>query len=410
MNVTITPALLAGTVVPPPSKSQTHRLLIAAALSGGVSRISNVAFSRDVLATISCLKAMGCRVEQVEEGSLEIHGLGHSIPQFCDDYGLIRFGCGESGSTLRFMIPVALAVAGGGSFTGEGRLMERPLTPYFDLFAEKGIACGKTGGLLTVSGKLTSGDYRLSGNVSSQFVTGLLCALPLLEGDSRIILTTPLESRDYVEMTVDALKRFGVECRWENEQVMFVPGGQTYRATDAAVEADWSQAAFFYAALGLGNKLDIRGLNACSLQGDMRIVPCYLKLNQSGDVELDVSQCPDLVPPLAAHAALRRGVTRIVHAARLRMKESDRLTSVTKTLAAMGASIEEHADGLTIRGVESLRGGVTVDCCGDHRIAMMAAVAATRCEESVTLTGAECVAKSYPNFWDEYQRLGGKLG
>ena len=275
---------------------------------------------------------------------------------------------------------------------------------------ESPAAVDDLGGLLAVSGRLTSGDYRLSGNVSSQFVTGLLYALPLLEGDSRIILTTPLESRDYVEMTVDALGRFGVECRWENEQTMFVTGGQTYRATEAAVEADWSQAAFFYAALGLGNKLDIRGLNACSLQGDMRIVPYYLKLDQSGDVELDVSQCPDLVPPLAAHAALRCGTTRIVRAARLRMKESDRLSSVTKTLTAMGASIEEHADSLTIRGLERLRGGVTVDCCGDHRIAMMAAIAATRCEESVTLTGAECVAKSYPNFWDEYQRLGGKLG
>jgi len=409
MNVTIAPARLRGAVTPPPSKSQAHRVLIAAALSGGISRISNVAFSKDIQATLSCLKAMGTRVETVEEGVLEIHGLGHSVPQNCEDTGLLHFHCGESGSTLRFMIPAALTVVGGGRFTGEGRLMERPQKPYFDLFVEKGIACELKDGVLTVSGQLRGGEYRLPGNVSSQFVTGLLYALPLLQGDSKIVLTTALESKDYVDMTLNALKLFGVECRWEDERTLLIPGGQRYCAANVAVEADWSQAGFFYAALGLGNELDIQGMNATSTQGDMRIVPYYLKLSQPGDVELDVSQCPDLVPPLAAHAAVRRGSTRIINAGRLRIKESDRLASVTQALAAMGARIEEHPDSLTICGVEALQGGVTVDCCNDHRIAMMAAVAATRCREQVTLLGAECVAKSYPNFWEEYERLGGKI-
>lgn len=408
MNVTIIPRRLRGAVIPPPSKSQVHRLLLAAALSGGVSRISNIALSRDIQATISCLKAMGTRVEKVGENCLEIHGLGHSIPQRCE--GLLRFHCGESGSTLRFLIPVALAVVGGGSFAGEGRLMERPQTPYFDIFAEKGIAFEQKNGVLTVSGTLRAGEYRLPGNVSSQFVTGLLYALPLLDGDSRIVLTTKLESRDYVNLTLAVLEQFGVTARWEDERILFVPGGQSYHSADVTAEADWSQAGFFYAALGLGNELEIRGMNAHSVQGDMCIVPCWLKLMQPGDVELDVSQCPDLVPPLAAHAAVRSGTTRIVNAGRLRIKESDRLRSVTQILSAMGAQIEECADGLTIRGVSRLKGGVTVDCCNDHRIAMMAAVSATCCEEPVTLVGAECVAKSYPNFWEEYERLGGVLG
>jgi len=410
MNLTITPAPLRGAVTPPPSKSQAHRVLIAAALAGGISRISNVAFSKDIMATLSCMKAMGARVEKTEDSCLEIHGLGHSIPQYCDDYGLHRFHCGESGSTLRFLIPVALAVVGGGRFAGEGRLMERPQKPYFDLFDEKGITYEQKDGVLTVSGKLTSGEYRLPGNVSSQFVTGLLYTLPLLEGDSKIVLTTALESRDYVDMTLDALKLFGVKANWEDERTLSVPGGQIYRPADVQVEADWSQAGFFYAALGLGNALEIRGMNAESTQGDMRIVPYYLKLTQDGDVELDVAQCPDLVPPLAVHAAVRCGTTRIVNAARLRIKESDRLSSVNQTLTALGARIEEYPDSLIIHGVDGLKGGVTVDCCNDHRIAMMAAVAATRCAKSVTLMGAECVAKSYPNFWEEYERLGGKIG
>jgi len=288
--------------------------------------------------------------------------------------------------------------------------MERPQKPYFDLFDEKGITYEQKDGVLTVSGKLTSGEYRLPGNVSSQFVTGLLYTLPLLEGDSKIVLTTALESRDYVDMTLDALKLFGVKANWEDERTLSVPGGQIYRPADVQVEADWSQAGFFYAALGLGNALEIRGMNAESTQGDMRIVPYYLKLTQDGDVELDVAQCPDLVPPLAVHAAVRCGTTRIVNAARLRIKESDRLSSVNQTLTALGARIEEYPDSLIIHGVDGLKGGVTVDCCNDHRIAMMAAVAATRCAKSVTLMGAECVAKSYPNFWEEYERLGGKIG
>ena len=387
MNVTITPGLLRGAITPPPSKSQAHRLLIAAALADGESRIEHLADSQDIQATRRCMAALKAP--------------GEDLPVL---------DCGESGSTLRFLIPVALALRGGGRFTGRGRLMERPQKPYFDLFDEKGIAYRQEDGVLTVQGRLTPGTFALPGDVSSQFVTGLLYALPLLEGDSRITLTTPLESRGYVDMTLEALERFGIRAACPDGRTLRVPGGQTYRPCRAAVESDYSQAAFYYAANGLGGQVEILGLNPRSAQGDRCIVPYHMQLCGPGEAELDVSQCPDLVPPLAAHAALRQGITRIVNAARLRIKESDRLTAVAQVLTALGADVVEGADRLTITGQpEGLAGGVTVDSHNDHRIAMMAAVAATRCAAPVTITGAECVAKSYPDFWEDYERLGGQI-
>ncbi|MEA4934737.1 MAG: 3-phosphoshikimate 1-carboxyvinyltransferase, partial [Lawsonibacter sp.] len=322
--------------------------------------------------------------------------------------GSPHLDCGESGSTLRFLIPVVLAAAGEGTFTGRGRLMERPLQPYFDLFREKGIDYKLEDGVLTVRGKLEPGEYRLPGNVSSQFLTGLLLALPLLPGESRIVLTTPLESRDYVSMTLEAMGDFGIEVRKEGE-CLLVAGGQIYGAQSKMVEADWSQAAFWYAANFLGSQVEIRDLNSNSSQGDMRVTEFYWKLARSGEIEVDVSQYPDLVPPLASMAALRRGTCRLVNAARLRLKESDRLAAVTETLNALGARAEEGADSLTIHGMDQLEGGATVDCHNDHRIAMMAAVAATRCRKPVSLLGAECVNKSYPQFWDHYRMLGGNI-
>ena len=407
MKVTITPTPLAGTITPPPSKSQAHRLLIAAALGGGVSRIANVARSQDIAATLSCLEALGAAVEQEGEDTLAVRGLGGARPR---GGTLPRFDCGESGSTLRFLIPIALAAAEGGVFTGRGRLMERPQAPYFAIFREKGIAYALEDGVLTVQGRLTPGTYTLPGDVSSQFITGLLYALPLLDGDSAIRLTTPLESRGYVDMTLDALEQFGVRAAYDGDRLFRVPGGQRYQSRAVAVEADWSNAAFWYAACFAGCPLELEGLNERSTQGDMRIVPYFLKLQGEGDLDLDVSQCPDLVPPLAAMAALRAGrTTRIVNAARLRIKESDRLATVTQVLSQLGADIREGADSLTIRGRDTLAGGVTVSGCNDHRIAMMAAVAAIRCRGPVTITGAQCVQKSYPNFWDDYEKLGGHL-
>ena len=320
---------------------------------------------------------------------------------------LPHLDCGESGSTLRFLIPIALAVAGGGVFTGRGRLMQRPQKPYFDLFEEKGIAWRQEGDRLTVSGALPAGDYRLPGNVSSQFFTGLLLALPLAAGGSELRSTTALESADYIDMTLDAQALAGVRIGGGGGAYTVSP--QRYRPFEAEAEADWSQAAFWLAARMLGSDVTLRGMNEDSRQGDKRIAAFAEVLSRPGDAVIDVSQCPDLVPPLAAMAAVREGSCRIEGAARLRMKESDRLSSVTAALRALGAEIEEQPDALELRGVKALRGGAVVDCCGDHRIAMMTAVAATRCEGGpVRLRGAECVKKSYPDFWEVYQSLGGE--
>ena len=286
--------------------------------------------------------------------------------------------------------------------------MERPQKPYFDLFDEKGIRYERKDNVLTVEGRLTPGEYRLPGNVSSQFFTGLLLALPLLDGPSAIIPTTPLESEGYIGMTLDAMHEFGIDIATTRSLPphYLISGGQKYQSAEAAVEGDWSQAAFWYAANCLGCTADVQGVSQYSTQGDRVIESCCLELSQPGDTEIDMSGCPDLAPPVAAAAAVRRGTTRLVNAGRLRIKESDRLAAITAALNALGARVTEHPDSLTIYGRDSLAGG-TVDCCNDHRIAMMAAIAATRCREQVTLLGAECVAKSYPDFWEHYRMLGG---
>ncbi len=407
MDITITPGLLSGSITPPPSKSQAHRALIATALAEGVSMLKNVALSQDIQATIRCLEALGASFRW-ESGTLAVTGLaGKTTPQG----ELPLLDCGESGSTLRFLIPIALAVLGGGRFTGYGRLMERPQGPYFDLFREKGIFYEQKDGVLTVRGRLEAGTFSLPGNVSSQFITGLLYALPLLSGDSEILLTTSLESRGYVDMTLDVLEKFGVRVENRDYASLRVPGNQSFQAWDLTVEADWSNAAFWYAAALLESDVDIQGLDAHSTQGDAAIAGYYWTLARPADAEIDVSGCPDLVPPLAAMAALRgEGLTtRLVNAARLRMKESDRLSTVTEVLNALGAEVEEHNDYLVIRGKDTLPGGVTVSGHNDHRIAMMAAIAATNCDAPVTITGAECVKKSYPNFWEDYEALGGVI-
>lgn len=287
--------------------------------------------------------------------------------------------------------------------------MERPQEPYAQLFREKGVIWDQADGVLTVRGRLVSGEYALRGDVSSQFFTGLLYALPLIEGRSQIIPTTPLESWDYVAMTLDALKGAGVTVEPQGRESFSISGPSHYQKGVQTIQGDWSQGAFWYAANFLGSQVEIQGLDPDSVQGDKEIASFYWKLARPGDVELDVSQYPDLVPPLAAMATVRKGTARLTHAARLRMKESDRLRSVAQTLSALGAQVEEGTDSLTIHGLDSLQGGVSVDCWGDHRIAMMAAVAATACRMPVTLTGGDCVRKSYPSFWDDYRHLGGNV-
>ena len=386
MNLRITPGPLEGTVTPPPSKSQAHRAILAQLLAGG-GTVSNLAASQDIEATRRCAAALKT------EGD-----------------GLPLLDCGESGSTLRFLIPIALALRSGGIFTGRGRLMERPQKPYFDIFDEKGISYEQKDGVLTVRGELKPGEYRLPGNVSSQFVTGLLYALPLLDGDSELVLTTALESRGYVDMTLEVLRDFGVTVENQSYERFLVPGDQVFQARDFTIEADWSQAAFWLAAGSLGNPVLTVGLSDQSTQGD-RVIDEHFASFAWGTwrtVEIDVSDCPDLLPPLAVMAAFHDGATRLTNAARLRLKESDRLATVTKMLTALGGQVEDGPDWLAIPGTRFLKGG-TVDGANDHRIVMAAAIAATRCTGPVTILGAEAVNKSYPTFWEEYKRLGGEF-
>ena len=405
MDVRIEPRRLAGAVTPPPSKSMAHRLIIAAALGSGVSTVRNVAMSQDIQATLRCITALGGQWEQPSEDLLTIHGFGGKSPASGE---LPLLDCGESGSTLRFFIPIALAAAGGGVFTGRGRLMERPQKPYFDLFDERGIFHEQTDGVLTVRGRLVPGEYRLPGNVSSQFFTGLLFALPLLEGDSSIVPTTALESSDYISMTLEAMARAGAAPEMGAGRQSYRVTPADYRPVDAAVEADWSQAGFWYAAKALGSPVELQGLDPDSTQGDRIVAAHYERLTKPGDADIDVSGCPDLLPPMAVMASIRQGTTRFVNAARLRIKESDRLKTTAALLNALGGQAEEGPDSLTVRGVSAFTGG-TVDGANDHRIVMAAAIAATRSAGPVTILGAEAVRKSYPGFWDDYKRLGGDV-
>lgn len=404
MDIQIIPRRLEGAVTPPPSKSMAHRLLIAAALGSGVSTVRNIAFSQDIQATLRCMEALGAHWERPEETVIRITGIGAAPAPRPE---LPRFDCGESGSTLRFLIPIALAAAGGGVFTGRGRLMERPQKPYFDLFDEKGIFYEQKDGVLTIRGRLAPGEYRLPGNVSSQFFTGLLFALPLLDGPSTITSTTALESADYITMTLAAMRTAGVTAteRPGCRSYQVIPAA--YAPFDGTVEADWSQAGFWYAANFLNCRLDIQGLNSKSAQGDMAVAGLYWTLAKPGETEIDMSGCPDLLPPLAVMAAVRGGDTHFVNAARLRIKESDRLATVHQLLSALGGQAEEGPDSLTVHG-GPLTGG-TVDGANDHRIVMAAAIAAAACQAPVTILGAEAVNKSYPSFWDDYKRLGGDI-
>lgn len=406
MKILIKPRLLYGSVTPPPSKSMAHRMLICAALADGNSVIANLNFSDDVKATLKGLQSIGAKWRSVDGDVVEVAGTAGREAD-----GTRLFECGESGSTLRFFIPIALALYGHGRFTGIGRLMKRPQGPYFDLFMDKGINFSYAKETLEVSGGLDPGEYSLRGDVSSQFFSGLLFALPLLAGDSTLVASTRLESLPYVDMTIASQAKSGIKIGGGGGNYT-IRGGQSYAPFSSAVEADWSQAAFWNMANLLGCGIRVSGMDDRSMQGDRAsglAIAGTLANMEMKNIEIDISDCPDLLPPAAAAAALRGNDTVVSfrNAARLRMKESDRLSTVASVINALGGSAVEEPDGLTICGADTLRGGVEISCCGDHRIAMMAAIAATKCADNVILDGAECVKKSYPTFWSDYKRLGG---
>lgn len=400
VTLKIKPGKLRGSVNVPPSKSMSHRLLIAAALSPGKSRIDNLAMSEDIEATLGCIKTLGAEISR-DGGTWYVGGAGPQISPKA-------FYCGESGSTLRFMMPVSLALCGGGEFCGRGRLLQRSNRPLFEMFDEVGIRYYQNG-TLKIEGELKSGVYRLRGDVSSQYITGLLFALPLLEGESIIELTTPLESRPYVDMTIEALRTFGIRVTDDAYRTFTVPGGQFYRAGNHTVEGDYSQAAFYLTANALGSEVQVDGLPEQTSQADRQIVQILEQLKSPGEVRLDMSDAPDIVPITAVAASLRAGSKTIIeNAGRLRHKESDRLEAVSAELMKLGGQVSQTDDGLEILGVRRLRGG-RVSSRSDHRIAMSLAVAATCCDDAVILENAHCVNKSYVEFWKDYVALGGAI-
>ncbi|MCL2674492.1 MAG: 3-phosphoshikimate 1-carboxyvinyltransferase [Defluviitaleaceae bacterium] len=410
----------AGIVNVPPSKSQTHRAIICALLSYGETRLENIIFSRDIVATLNAAAALGGTWQRVGEDAIVIEGIGGTFQNYSAEPVVIN--CGESGSTLRFMLPIAAALGIPAIFTGEGRLMQRPLEPYEQVFAQHGVTLERTSNGVKISSRLTSGEYRIDGDVSSQFVSGLMFSLSLLDGDSVITSENKLESRAYVDMTIDTLEKFSVHIHNEDYKHFHIRGKQKYQQLiqSFAVEGDYSQAAFFLAAGALGADVECAGLLPDSLQGDKAILDILMFMGaeivriQCGTikvyaselraVDVDVSQIPDLAPPIAALMCLARGESRIHGAARLRLKESDRITAIAQALSALGADIHEQGDTLVINGKPSLPGG-NADAYGDHRIAMMVALAAIRCKGEVTLTGWECVDKSYPSFWDDFEHM-----
>lgn len=392
MKIIIQPGPLSGSLSAIPSKSHGHRLLIAAALSNPPGQVQLTETSEDLEATRTCLTAL--------------HERDPVLP------------CRESGSTLRFLLPVAMAQKAHVRFLGEGRLLQRPLSPLKEELERHGCRFHLGKGELEVNGLLQSGSYHLRGDISSQYVTGLLFALPLLGGDSEILLTTPLESRGYVDMTLQVLSMAGIQVSVSTQEGTFgpqreallkyyIPGRQQYHSPELATpEGDWSNGAFWLAAnyVGFGNRVTCTGLSEDSLQGD-RVVSDLLRNFPN---IIDGSQIPDLIPILAVVAAVRPGITTINRAERLRLKESDRLETTVQLIRDLGGDAEEMPDGMVIRGKPLLRGG-TVDGCGDHRIVMSAAIASTICTEPVTITGAEAVNKSYPGFFRDFKGLGGKI-
>lgn len=416
-DVTIYPARLAGEVAIPASKSMSHRAVICAGLSEGISNINNIGESIDIEATCEAMKSLGIRLQKTGS-SLCIQGnkdLELKNPEI---------KCRESGSTLRFMIPVAALTGKPVTFHGEGRLGERSLEPYYRIFEKQGIKYQTENGRLPlrIEGSLSSGEFQLEGNISSQFISGLMFALPLLEGDSCIKVIGELESRPYIDMTMSMLQRFSIQVENHGYRQFHIRGNQRYKPADYTAEGDFSQAAFWLAAGALGSEITCRGLEPDSLQGDKVIIDIIERMggrveavgnklcsrpSGSTGITIDVSQCPDLVPILAVMGALSEGRTEIKNAARLRLKESDRLKAISGELGKLGALIEEREDGLVIEGIKALKGG-SVESWNDHRIAMALAIAATRCLDPVTIRNADCVNKSYPGFWEHYKGLGGR--
>lgn len=416
MKAIISKGLLKGTINVPSSKSLCHRAIIAACLANGKSVIRNVTYSNDILATIDGMKSLGATINRYDE-YLEIIGSNvKRINKVID--------ADESGSTLRFLIPIATTINEDVTFVGKNNLPNRPLDVYFDIFNEQGIKYEYQDKYLplTISGALHPGVYNVRGDVSSQFITGLLYALPLLNGESVINITTPLESKGYIDLTLDVLKKFGIIVE-KSKNGYKIPGNQEYKPFDYIVEGDFSQAAFYLVADMLGSEVSLKQMKLNSLQGDKKILNDIMdfggliyydnellscKRRENKRARINFSQSPDLGPILSVLAALSRGKSKFVDVKRLRIKECDRVSAMEEELTKLGANVESSYDKMKFVGVDALH-GAEVDAHKDHRIAMALAIAGTVCDGDVTILNAECVSKSYPNFFEDFASLGGRV-
>ncbi|OFK24321.1 3-phosphoshikimate 1-carboxyvinyltransferase [Olsenella sp. HMSC062G07] len=429
MDVRICPHPLSGSLDAIASKSMAHRLLLLAAFADAPCDLRCSTSSKDIDATVRCLEALGARVARTRRGFVvQPVRRREGVP-------VVRAGavldCGESGSTLRFMLPVLAALGTSGSLVGRGRLAQRPLSPLYERLTEHGVRLGPQGELpLAVRGRLRGGRFELPGDVSSQFVSGLLLASAVMGDPLVIAVRRPVESLSYLHMTIEALRAFGIDVvegdvkdgREGHLVLRPSPAASPVSPGELSVEGDWSCAGFWVAAGALGRGgVTVRGLTPASSQGDRVIVDVAAAMGARASwargaltvrggtlraLDVDVADIPDLAAPIAAQCAYASGTSHLSGAARLRLKESDRIASIRAALAAMGADVTAERDSITVRGVPALAGGV-VDAANDHRIAMMAAVAAAYAQGPTTIRGAECVAKSYPGFFDDFRELGG---
>lgn len=417
MNVTIKSHKLQGDVIIPPSKSLSHRAIIAASLAIGTSVISNVMYSKDIKATINAMRACGAKIIE-HESSLEITG---SRVLRCENV----IDANESGSTIRFMIPIALTCNQEITFIGKNNLVKRPLDPFFEIFDLQKIKYehGDDYLPLKVYNGLKPGIFDVRGDISSQFITGLLYALPLLDGDSVINITTKLESKGYIDLTLDMLKNFGVVIENNNYKEFIIKGNQEYKPFNYTIEGDFSQSAFFLVADMLGADITLCAMNSKSHQGDKKIIDDIVdfggkvvfkddKLKASckmvKGVVIDFSQSPDLGPALSVLASLANGRSEFINASRLRIKECDRITCMKEELNKLGGDVWEYPDSMNFNGIDKFNGAV-VDSHNDHRVAMALAMASLKCDGDIKILNAECVSKSYPNFWEVFESLGGEV-
>ena len=392
MDIKIYPRNLGGQITAIPSKSHAHRILICAAFADAPTRIICPEVNQDIEATASCLNALGATVCRTDAG--------YFVTPIANLPATAVLDCRESGSTLRFMLPVVGALGIDTTIFMSGRLPDRPLSPLWEEMERMGCVLTRpTHSTIHCYGKLKCGNYEIAGNISSQFISGLLFALALLDGTSQLLITGKLESAPYVDMTRQALSDFGVSTNG-----LLIKGMRPFHAPGSlTIEGDWSNSAFFLAANTLGSKITVSGLQSDSSQGD-KVVLEWLDRLEDGCCDICASDIPDLVPILAVVAGAKHGAT-FTGISRLRLKESDRVSTVSAMLSSLGVNVNATENTLTV--LPCTYYGCTINAAGDHRIAMAAAVAATVADSPVTILGAQCVSKSYPSFWDEYSRLGG---